>query len=62
MLFNYSYKFKKYNKGLIYNKYGLRVYILHNRLYTKIDNRVIQVNEDLARLLIDRVELFQNAY
>jgi hypothetical protein len=58
MLFNYSYKFKKYDKGLIYNRYGLKVYIVHNRLYTKLNQKVVQINQDLARLLIDRAELF----
>jgi hypothetical protein len=58
MLFNYVHKFNKYNKGFIYNKHGLKVYIVHNRLYTKINHKVIQINQDLARLLIDRAELF----
>lgn len=60
-MFNYKYKFNKISNGYIYNKYNCRILMIHNKLYTLIDQKVVEINQDLARLLIDRAELFQNA-
>jgi hypothetical protein len=60
-MFNYRHKFYPIGQGYIYNKHNCRIIMLHNRLYTRIDQKVVEINQDLARLLIDRVELFQNA-
>jgi hypothetical protein len=60
-MFTYKYKFTKISNGYVYNKYNCRILMIHNKLYTRIDQKVVEINQDLARLLIDRVELFQNA-
>lgn len=60
-MFNYKYKFISVGQGYVYNRHNCRVIMLHNKLYTRIDQKVVEINQDLARLLIDRAELFQNA-
>jgi hypothetical protein len=60
-MFNYRHKFKPIGQGYIYNRYNCRIIMIHNKLYTRIDQKVVEINQDLARLLIDRAELFQVA-
>jgi len=60
-MFTYKYKFTPIGQGYVYNRYNCRILMIHNKLYTRIDQKVVEINQDLARLLIDRAELFQNA-